>query len=633
MPKRIPVTRSGSATRPNPMRRLSVSLLALMIALPATAQDGGETDVLLDEIVVTANRTEIDAKRTGVSVQVVDAAEIAKAGDATIASVLNRLPGITVTTQGPVGTTTALRIRGADKRYIAVFIDGIRVTDPTQTETSYDFGSLLAADVSRIEVLRGSQSALWGGSAVGGVINITTHERLEEDGQKQTLLAEYGSENTAVLSYGLTQRQGRLETAFSATRFQTDGFSAAAVGTEADASEATRLSFSGRYAMTDSLTLGATAFTQRTKAEFDGFGPAGLADFDNSQTQTENGARVFAEIDAGQTQHALDLSYYDVTRDVIDLVEGNSTFQGDRWALGWNATTNVSDAVTLVYGLDAMEEGAQYNRLPGGTRDTRTIGGFAQVLWSPTADFDASATLRMDDHSEFGAFTTGRIAASWRVGADTTLRAAFGTGFRAPSIDELYGDYGYFIGNPALTPEESISYEIGIDQEFAGGAALSATLFRLETDNLVTYDDAPAPDTLVNLPGTSTRQGVELGVDLPLSAVFTLSGAYTYTDARRPNGAPLTRVPLNQLSIAVDGEFSNGWTGSLGLTYASGAEDGFPQSDMGSYTVYRAQVGYDLGNDRQLYLRVENLTDEIYEISDGYGTPRRSIHAGIRASF
>jgi vitamin B12 transporter len=280
-----------------------------------------------------------------------------------------------------------------------------------------------------------------------------------------------------------------------------------------------------------------------------------------------------------------------------------------------------------------MEEGAQYNRLPGGARDTRTIGGYAQVLWSPTADFDASATLRMDDHSEFGSFTTGRLAASWRVGADTTLRAALGTGFRAPSIDELYGDYGFFIGNPALTPEESISYELGIDQEFASGASISATLFRLETDNLVTYDDAPAPDTLVNLPGTSTRQGIELGVELPLSDVYTLTGAYTYTDARRPNGAPLTRVPLNQLSLALDGDFGNGWTGSLGLTHASGAEDGFPQGDMGGYTVYRAQIGYDLGNDRQLYLRVENLTDKIYQVSDGYGTPRRSIHAGIRASF
>lgn len=611
------------------MQRLSVSLIALLAALPATAQ----TEVTLDEIVVTANRTALAANRTGSSVQVVDAEDIRQSGDTTIAGVLNRLPGVTVTTQGPVGTTSSLRIRGADKRYIAVFIDGIRVTDPTQTETSFDFGSLLAADVARVEVLRGSQSALWGGSAVGGVINITTHERLEEDGRKQSLLAEYGSDNTAILSYGLTQRQGRLETAFSATRFQTDGFSAAAVGTEDDAAEATRLSFSARYALSDTVTLGGAFFTQETQSDFDGFGALGLGDAANSQTQTEYGARVFAEIDAGQTQHNLDLSFYDVTRDIIDVNQGNSTFKGDRLAFGWNATTTLSDALTLVYGIDAMEEGADYNRLPTGSRNTRTIGAFGQVLWSPTDTFDVSATLRLDDNSQFGGFTTGRVAASWRVTPDTTLRAALGTGFRAPSIDELYSDYGFFIGNPNLTPEESTSYELGIDQDFAGGATLSATLFRLETENLVTYDPAPFPNTLVNLPGTSLRQGVELGVTLPLGDMFTLTGAYTYTDARRPNGVPLVRVPRNQINLTLDGDFGNGWSGSFGLTHASGAEDGFPQGDADSYTVYRAQIGYDLGQDRELYLRVENLTDEIYEITDGYGTPRRSIHAGLRASF
>lgn len=611
------------------MQRLSISLIALLAALPAYAQ----TTIALDEIVVTANRTALAANRTGSSVQVVDAETIRKSGDPTIAGLLNRLPGVTVTTQGPVGTTTSLRIRGADKRYIAVFIDGIRVTDPTQTETSYDFGSLLAADVARVEVLRGSQSALWGGSAVGGVINITTHERLEQDGRKQNLLAEYGSDNTAILSYGLTQRQGRLETAFSATRYQTDGFSTVAAGTEDDASEATRLSFSARYALSDTVTLGGSFFTQETRSDFDGFGALGLADFANSQTQTEYGLRAFAEIAAGQTQHNLDLSYYDVTRAIIDVNEGNSTFKGDRLAFGWNATTTLSDVFALVYGIDAMKEGAEYNRLPTGTRDTRTLGGFGQVLWSPTDIVDVSATLRLDDHSQFGRFTTGRLAASWRIAPDTTLRAAFGTGFRAPSIDELYGDYGFFIGNPNLTPEESTSFELGIDQEFAGGATLSATLFRLETENLITYDSTPAPDTLVNLPGTSVRQGLELGAELPLGEMFTLTGAYTYTDARRPNGRPLTRVPLNQLSLSLDGDFGNGWSGSFGLTHASGAEDGFPQADSDAYTVYRAQIAYDLGQDRELYLRVENLTDEIYEISDGYGTPRRSVHLGLRASF
>lgn len=619
------------------MKSLSISLLALLAATPVLAQSG---DVELDEIVVTANRTETDAERTGVSVAVVEQDELAQAGDISLGAYLNRLPGITVTTQGPVGTTSTLRIRGADKRYVAVFIDGIRVTDPTQTETSYDFGSLLASDVARIEVLRGSQSALWGGSAVGGVINITTHERLTEDGQKQDLLAEYGTDNTATLSYGLTQRQGRLETAFSATRFQTDGYSTASAGTEDDSSEATRLSFSARYAMTDALSIGASAFTQETRSEFDGYDPItfALRDYPNSQKKNEYGARVFAELASGATDHVFDLSYFRVTRDIIDVETGNSFFAGDRLSLGWQATTDVSSALSLVYGIDRMEEGAKYNRIPGGARDTSTTGAFAQALWAPTDTVDLSATLRHDDHSVFGGFTTGRLAASWRPAEGTTLRASIATGYRAPSIDELYGNYPGafpFIGNPALTPEESLSYEVGLDQEFAGGATLSATLFRLETSNLITYQFGVPVSTLVNLPGTAVRQGLELGATVPLSSTVSMTAAYTYTDARKASGEPLIRVPLHQISASLDADLGGNWTGSVGLTHASGAEDGFSgfQFDADNYTIYRAQIAYDLGEDRELYLRVENLTDEVYELADEFAAPRRAVYAGLRASF
>lgn len=621
------------------MQRLTLSLLALLAATPALAQSG---DVELDEIVVTANRTETIVQRTGVSVELVEKTDLRRSGRDTISNYLNGLPGVTVTTQGPVGTTATLRIRGADKRYIVVYVDGIRVTDPTQTETSYDFGSLLAADISRIEVLRGSQSALWGGSAVGGVINIQSHERLEEDGVKQELLVEAGSEPTAILSYGLSQKQGPLETALSATHFRTDGFSAAAVGTEDDASDATRLSFSARYAVDDGLTIGANAFTQETNSEFDGAPPPFfvLTDLPNSETKNETGARLFAEIDTGRTQHLLDLSYFRVTRDIVDVDQGNSFFAGNRWSLGWNATIEISSTLTAVYGFDAMKEGAEYIRIPGGATATTTVGAFAQLLWAPSDDLDISASIRRDDNSSYGGFTTGRLAASWRPLGGTTLRAAIATGYRAPSIDELFGNYTAgsfpFVGNPALTPEESLSYEIGIDQELGGGGTLSATLFRLETDNLVALqNNFPGVSTLANTVGTSVRQGVELSAELPLSASLDLTGAYTYTDARKPSGEPLTRIPLHQLTLSLDADFGNGWTGNLGLTHASGAEDGFSgfQFDADSYTVYRAQVGYEFAEGREAYLRVENLTDEIYEITDGYGTPRRSVHVGIRAKF
>lgn len=365
-----------------------------------------------------------------------------------------------------------------------------------------------------------------------------------------------------------------------------------------------------------------------------------LTDLPNSERKNEYGARLFAELDTGRTQHLFDLSYFRVTRDIVDVDQGNSFFAGDRLSLGWNATTELTPALSAVYGIDAMEEGGKYIRIPGGSSSTTTVGAFAQLLWAPTDDLDISASVRRDDNSSYGGFTTGRLAASWRPLDGTTLRGAIATGYRAPSIDELYGNYTAgsfpFVGNAALTPEESLSYEIGIDQELAGGGQLSATLFRLETDNLIrVQNNFPAVSTLINTVGTSVSKGLELSADLPVTGAVDLTGSYTYTDARKPDGEPLVRIPLHQVTLALNADLGNGWSGSFGLTRAEGAEEGFSgfQFDADNYTVYRAQLGYDIGNDREAYLRVENLTDEIYEITDGYGTPRRSFHAGIRASF
>jgi vitamin B12 transporter len=146
------------------------------MAVPAQAQD-----IELDEIVISAFKTAIERIRTGVSVSVIDPSAKAAPDSVQVSESLSRLPGVSVSTQGPLGSPARLRIRGADQRYIAVFVDGIRVTDPTSVQTEYDIGTLPSANVGRIEVLRGSQSALWGGSAVGGVVNIST-PRPTEDG-------------------------------------------------------------------------------------------------------------------------------------------------------------------------------------------------------------------------------------------------------------------------------------------------------------------------------------------------------------------------------------------------------------------------------------------------------------------
>jgi vitamin B12 transporter len=605
----------------------------------AAAQDAFD----LDAITISANRTATALARTGTSVSVVSEAELEDAGDATVASYLSRLPGLSLATEGPLGNSATLRIRGADGRYLAVYVDGIRVSDPSSTEMKFDFGSLLTADVGRIEVLRGSQSALYGGSAVGGVINIESR-RATEDGLHQTVAAESGSYGTAGLSYGLTQKAGPLEMSLGLTHLRTGGYSAAAVGTEADRAEATRLSLGSRYAVSDALTVGGNLFTQRTVQDYDGlidtngdgFGDT-LADMANTQRRRETGARVFAEWQAGATAHVFALTHYDIRRD-FDQSGSLSAFAGKRLALGWQATTEISDALTLVYGADTVQETGTYANLPSGSADTRTSGVFGQALWSPLDRVDVSGTVRVDDNSAFGTFPTGRLAVAWRPSDDVTLRASVATGFRAPSLDELYGDYSaccFFVGNPNLTPEKSDSYELGIEKTFAGGASVSATLFQLNIGNLILSNATFS--SLVNVPGKSVRKGFELTGVLPVGDRLTLTGAYTYTDAKRPNGTDLVRVPMHELAVTLEGQVSARAKASVTLKYAGGRIDNdvntFAVVDMPDYTVVNAQMTYDLGRGTEVLVRAENLFDADYQLTNGYGTAGQSVYVGLRKSF
>lgn len=628
---------------------LASALAVAWFAAPVVAQ---EDDVIeLDAITVTANRTATNENQTGVSTSVVTEINRQPAREVGIAGAFARLAGISVSQQGAFGSPVSLRIRGADQRYLAVFIDGVRVTDPTGVQTQFDFGFLPAGGIDRIEILRGSQSALWGGSAVGGVINMTS-ARPTEEGTTQEVQAEAGSFGTANLRYTLLQKQGDLETSLTLSHLQTDGFSAAASGTEADGGSATRASASLRYQVTDTLAVGASLFHQKAASEFDGYNSSfsALIDKNNSQTKTETGGRLFAELAAGNTDHVFEITGFRVGRD-YDEAGALSGFDGRRVTFGWQATTEVSSALKLVYGVDHMTEKAGYTNLPAGAADTTISGAFAQALWAPSADLDISATLRRDDHSSFGAFNTGRLALAWRPTEATTLRFAAATGFRAPSIDELFGDYpnDFFIGNPNLTPEKSQSFEVGIEHNYANDVRLSATVFRLDIDNLIAghcfdINDNGTPDSttddycnidysLNNFAGRSTRQGVELTADVPLNDMLRFGLAYTYTDARRSSDERVGLVPRHDLTASLTAQLRDNLAATVTVKHVAGRLNDFATATMPDYTVVNADMDYDLGQGRSAYLRVENLFDKDYQTSAGYAASGRAVYAGFRASF
>ncbi|MBC7138272.1 MAG: TonB-dependent receptor [Defluviimonas sp.] len=623
-----------SRTPPRPATA-ALALLTGLAGAPALAQD----TILLDEIVVTGAQDPQQTRRSGVSVSVLNAEDLDKTAEIPLTSTLARLPGVGILARGPLGTQTGITVRGLSQNYVKVLVDGIDVSDPSGPQVAYDFGRLTSLGVARVELLRGSHSAVHGGQAVGGVLSIDTAPLPEEAGGVGRFALEAGSHDSyaATLGYGYRGSAGAL--GFTLGHITTDGFSAADEddgNSEEDGYEATRLTLRGETELQNGVVLGFSAFAEDAEGEYDETGFLPVPPYtsypvdgspDETSTARSQGARLYARFDTGALDHELAATWFNIDRslDGSTVLYGPSfnDYSGERRALSWKAGTALG-AGRLVFGADTTEEDYSESSSYGGSAGSATTNGvFAEYAWAPHEDFDLTASLRHDDHGDFGGFTTGRVAAAWQAAPDVTVRAAIGTGFRAPSLYELHGPYG----DPSLEPEESTSADLGIEKRWGETAALRATLFWIETENLIDY----AYPFYIQVPGTTRRSGLELEGEWALNDRLSFTGAYTYADASNP---PLSAGSTwnagfgrHQLALGVDAALAKAVSASVTLLHVA------DRQTLPDYTLANATVTYDFGNETEAYLRVENLFDEDYQLWEGYGTSDRAIYVGLRRSF
>jgi vitamin B12 transporter len=612
---------------------MTYSKLALAVAVGLTAGPAAAQEAFdLGQIVVSANLEDTEEARTGASVTVVTGADLAKSGETRVLDVLSRLPGVTVRSQGPIGTRAGISIRGASQNYVSVRVDGIDVTDPSGPQVAYDFGALATADVSRIEVLRGSQSALYGSGAIGGVINITT-KRATEEGVRQTAMAEAGTYNTARLSYGFARKSGATDYALTLSHLQTDGFSAADenVGnSEADGYRADRLSMSVNHVLDNGVELAFSGFVEKSKGDYDEIDFGTGLPLDGSPDEVtralSKGLRAAVTFQTGAVSNTLAATWYTIDRQY----QGSDAFgfaqyayTGTRTGLSYQGATSLTAAARLVFGADTATERYEQRGDYGSKDVSSTISGvFAEVNYAASDRLDLSATLRHDDHSRFGGFTTGRLSVAYRPTDAWVLRAVASTGFRAPSNYELFGD---FVGNPNLEPEESQNLELGAEYRMAGGGALRATAFLLEADKLIDYSFTTS--SYAQVPGVSRRKGVELAGDHPIGDKLRLIGSYTYTDSQTSAASSWAVVPRHELALGVEADLADRLKGTFSVEHAA------DRAALPDYTVANATFTYDVGQGGEAYLRVENVFNEEYQTVPGYGTSDRAFYVGLRKTF
>lgn len=619
-------------------RNLGLALPLLLSTTSALAAESyaGRTD---EEIIVTATRTPTPLPQVGSAVSVITPLEIERQKPQFLVDLLPQLPGVTFTQFGPPGTASDIRIRGADTFGTLVLIDGVEVSDPSLIQTSFQFSHLLTGEVESVEVLRGSQSTLYGADAIGGVIDITT--KAGGGRLSQSARVEGGSFGTLMGSYGISGGEGPVGFAAEIQGYRTDGFSAADENdgnTEKDGYK--NLSFTGKLTakVSDALSLSANLRYADTEAEFDGGFP--LGDADNKDDQTQLSARSAAELKLmdGRWTNFAAVTYARTTRDGISAGVPSSDFTGDRLKFEYRGVLEVLPDQTVLFGAETENEESTSLEQPDGV-DARTSGYYVQYQLGLFNRLYLTAGARIDDHETFGTHDTYRIAASFLIHeTDTRLRASYGTGFRAPSLFELYGEccgLGVPLGNPDVEPETTKSLDFGVEQNFLDDAVhLELTYFRLETDNKIVFDFANfgVGPAYVNFAGESVSEGVEAVASWAVTDDLEFWGSYTYLDAKDPDELRLPLRPKNSFTLVADLDVLNdrGHV-NVNLRRVSDVEQfGMP---LDNYTLVGAVVSYDLTDEIELYGRVQNLLDKEYQTRPGYGTADLSGFVGLRASF
>lgn len=595
----------------------AASAIAISAGLPAHAQF-----TELPQIVVTPNRAPTDATKTGSRVETVSREEIEEKSQPLVIDYLGRLPGISISTPGGPGGEGSLSVRGAPRRYVKTLYNGIDISDPTspQVQTSYQY--LLSSGIDTIEVLKGSQSTLYGSDAIAGVIGLSTLGDVEP-GVTHILQGEGGSFGTARGSYGLRAANEDAKAAINIAGFRTDGISAAAAGTERDGYENVTFDAAGEYRVNDVVSVFGSLLYIDAEAEFDDSFPI-QDNFTALNLSRQVGGRAGVNVDLldGRFRNQFSVQAFDIDREIAGTFF-DGTYDGTRRKLDYLGGYDVNGWLTLQFGADYERQDIT---VPGTEADFSLAGGWFQTVLTPTEPLVLTAAVRQDEHSAFGGHTTWRGTGSYEFfETGTRLHSSIGTGFRAPSLNELYGPFG---ANPALQPETSLSFDVGVEQRLLDDSLIAdVTFFHLDIDNLIAFTTGYA-----NVPGRSRQQGVEASVLYEVNPSLTLGGAYTYTSTRDANGSRNIRVPRHEIGLSAAYRPAEKWTISADAKIAVDTVDS-GAFELDDYVLVNAKVAYQATESTEFYVRAENLLDQDYQTVRGYNTPGLAAFAGFKSRF
>jgi len=642
---------------------VAAALAAGLLSIPSPAQDAKDQAAppLRHDVVVTATRLETPERKVGSSLTVVTADELVRTGRTFVLDALEAALGLSSVRNGGPGAAASVSLRGANSEHTLFLLDGVELNDPINPSRSYDVSHLPLSQVERIEILRGPQGLLFGSDALGGVINIIT--RAGRGRPRLTLASSADSLRSLSADVSLAGSGAKTDYSFALFHERTAGLSAAsssyAGNVEKDGYRNLGLAVRFGYAPGPSSSLTFTARGSRARTELDNFGGPGGDDPNSVQDYASLFVRgQYRDLSRnGRWERTVSLSWLGARRDNDNPSDPAHPADSDRGLyrsglvkLDWQNNLFLHPANTLTAGLELESESGRsayasesaYGPYESAFPSARASSAGVYLLdhWEVKDRFFVTAGLRADRHSRAGAAVTFRIAPAYLIAATgTRLKATLGTGFKSPSLYQLFAPATSFgpVGNPLLRPERALGWDAGIEQRLAAGrVTVGLTWFENAFRDLVDFDFAAG---YVNI-GRARTKGLELSAEARPGAGSRFSASFARLSARDTDaGTELLRRPRDKFSaeagVRLFGRFDLAaqalWVGRrLDRDFSA-----YPYATVAlpGYVLLGAALSTSLGPRLDLFLRVDNILDARAETVWGYGAPGLTARTGFRLSL
>lgn len=572
----------------------------------------------LSQVLVSANQLEQSIQEVTAEVYIIDQQTLESKHYTTLIDALREVPGISFTRNGGSGASTNLYLRGSNNNRTLILLDGIRLNNPASTNGA-DLASISLANIERIEIIKGAQSGVWGADAAAGIINLISKKN---DGHSVTL--ENGSYNTRKLLLNSQFNFGEsAEHKFyiGAERLLSDGFSTQVPADEdIDQYEADGIAQTNVNAKLD-FDLGANQHLllshndTRTYGEYDGYQAP------DSQQRYRNKTRLSSAIWRNQATE-------------INLQQ--SLFSNQQ--LDSNATdiaTARTQALNIKHQINQLVIGANYSRNKVETdksnqqlADTNHSKAVFATYGHQFANWHFNEAIRLDNYSNFGSEVTSKIGAKYAFADKHHISANFGTAFNAPSLVQIINPYGP--ANPDLKPEQSRELSLSYQWHW-----LNLTYFDKHVTDLIGGEYTADGYKFVNIDGESRIEGAEVGIRQQI-ADFDIALNYNYLETEDPDGQQLARRPKEQIGFDVTWFINPQLDFNLNALYIGERQPSQYDSQSATtqyYTVVNTVFNYQANRQTRVYLKIDNLFNEYYQVVDGYGTAERSAYLGINYQF